>query len=86
MVIFDAFTLPIILLAFPLNQPKILAASDAFRFIVLVLVALQLIPIIGPAGAANAKIGAKVAGFLLLLLYIWRKNPLPSQSDAQNKD
>jgi Na+-driven multidrug efflux pump len=36
-------------------------------------VALVLIPLMGPAGAAVAKIGAKVAGFLLIFLFLLRK-------------
>jgi PST family polysaccharide transporter len=70
MVLFDVFTVPVILLAFPLNQPKLLAAADGLRMVVVLGVALVLIPLMGPAGAAVAKIGAKVAGFLLIFLIL----------------
>jgi Na+-driven multidrug efflux pump len=73
MVLFDVFTVPVILLAFPLNQPKLLAAADGLRMVVVLGVALVLIPLMGPAGAAVAKIGAKVAGFLLIFLFLLRK-------------
>lgn len=74
MVLLDVFTMPVILLAFPLNKPRLLAAADGLRAAVLLGVALLLIPLIGPAGAATAKIVAKVAGFLLVLLFLLRKS------------
>ncbi|MFZ0546301.1 MAG: oligosaccharide flippase family protein [Candidatus Promineifilaceae bacterium] len=70
MVLLDLFTLPVILLAFPLNQPRLLAAADGLRMVVLFGGALLLIPIFGPGGAAAAKIVAKVAGFLLILIFL----------------
>ena len=74
MVIFDAFATPFILLVFPLDRPKLYAASSALQAIVLLLLAAWLIPQIGTPGAAVAKIVARIAGFLLILwrLRLWR--------------
>jgi O-antigen/teichoic acid export membrane protein len=71
MVIFDTFTLPVILLAFPLNRPRLLAAADALRAGVLVVVALLLVPVVGPGGAVAAKIVAKGFGFLVIVFFLW---------------
>jgi O-antigen/teichoic acid export membrane protein len=73
MVIFDVFSLPVILLAFPLNRPRLLAAADALRAGVLVVVALLLVPVVGPGGAAVAKIVAKGVGFLVIVFFLWRR-------------
>ncbi len=74
MVIIDAFATPIILLVFPLERPKLYAASSALQAIVLVVLAAWLIPLMGTPGAAVAKIVARLAGFLLVLwrLRLWR--------------
>lgn len=69
LVIFDAFALPIILLVFPLERPKLYAASFGLQVILLVLLSAGLIPEMGPSGAAVAKIVARMAG---LALVIWR--------------
>ncbi len=66
-VIFDVFTTPVLLLAFPLNQPKLLAAADALRAGTLALAGAWLIPTQGPVGAVAAKFGARVAGAVLIL-------------------
>lgn len=81
MVIIDAFATPIILLVFPLERPKLYAASSALQAIVLLVLAAWLIPLIGTPGAAVAKIVARVAGFVLVFwrLRLWR---LSIQDDA----
>jgi O-antigen/teichoic acid export membrane protein len=66
--------MPLILLAFPLNQPRLLAAADGLRAAVLFALALLLIPVLGPQGAVAAKITAKVAGFLLIFLFLLRQS------------
>jgi O-antigen/teichoic acid export membrane protein len=71
-VLFDVFTLPIILLAFPFNQPRLLTAAEGLRMVVLFGSALLLIPLLGPAGAAAAKIVARVSGFLLVCIFLLR--------------
>lgn len=74
LVIFDAFALPIILLVFPLERPKLYAASFALQVIILVLFAAWLIPQMGPSGAAVAKIVARMAGLVLIgwRLRLWQ--------------
>ena len=70
----DAFALPFILLVFPLERPKLYAASTALQVAFLVLLAAWLIPTIGPSGAAVAKIIARLAGLVLVIwrLRVWR--------------
>jgi O-antigen/teichoic acid export membrane protein len=73
-VIIDAFATPVILLVFPLERPKLYAASTALQAIILLLLAAWLIPIMGTPGAAVAKIVASFTGFLLVVwrLRLWR--------------
>ncbi|UCG25062.1 MAG: oligosaccharide flippase family protein, partial [Chloroflexota bacterium] len=73
-VIVDAFALPFILLVFPLERPRLYAASTALQVVLLVLLTAWLIPTIGPSGAAVAKIIARVAGLILVIwrLRVWR--------------
>jgi O-antigen/teichoic acid export membrane protein len=61
-VVFDLMTTPLLLLAYPLNAPRVLAASDALRVATLVVLAAALVPGLGPVGAALAKVGAKIVG------------------------
>jgi O-antigen/teichoic acid export membrane protein len=70
-VIFDLLTTPLILLAYPMNAPRVLAASDVLRVTTLVLMAAPLVPVLGPSGAALAKLGAKVAGAAFTLAALW---------------
>lgn len=82
-VIFDIFTTPLLLLAFPLNQPQLLAAADGLRAGTLVLIAIWLIPAYGPTGAVVAKLGAKVAGAGLTLVVLWRQLSKTGQPRVQ---
>jgi O-antigen/teichoic acid export membrane protein len=66
-VIFDLLSTPFLLLAFPLNSPGLLAASDLVRVLTLVLVGVWLIPTIGPAGAVLAKMASRIAGATVTL-------------------
>ncbi|HYY89099.1 MAG TPA: oligosaccharide flippase family protein [Chloroflexota bacterium] len=70
-VVFDLLTTPLLLLAFPLNAPRVLAASDVVRVALLVGLASALVPVLGPVGAALAKLGAKVAGAAVTLAALW---------------
>lgn len=73
-VIIDALTLPVILVVFPLERPKLYAASMALQVGLLVLLAAWLIPVMGAPGAAVAKILARFSGFVLVVwrLRLWR--------------
>ena len=70
-VVFDLLTTPLILLAYPMNAPRVLAASDVLRVTTLVCMAAPLVPALGPSGAALAKLGAKVVGAAFTLLALW---------------
>lgn len=76
-VIFDILTMPLLLLAFPLNRPRLLAAADALRAGTLALVALALIPALGAWGAVAARAAARVAGAALILGALWRRRARP---------
>jgi O-antigen/teichoic acid export membrane protein len=84
-VVFDLLTTPMILLAYPMNAPRVLAASDVLRVATLVLIAAPLVPALGPSGAAVAKLGAKVlgAGFTLgALWWLSARQPRPAAQQA----
>jgi O-antigen/teichoic acid export membrane protein len=82
-VLFDLFANPLILLAFPLNKPRLLAASDLVRLLCLVAGALWLIPLWGLYGAIVAKLLAKLAGAAMTLsavtLALWAGGPQMSE-------
>ena len=71
-VIFDVMTTPLLLLAFPMNRPRLLAAADALRAVTLAVIAVALIPSLGAWGAVVAKAAAKVAGAALIIVILWR--------------
>jgi O-antigen/teichoic acid export membrane protein len=70
-VVFDLLTTPLILLAYPMNAPRVLAVSDVLRVAILVVLAAPLVPALGPSGAALAKLGAKVVGAAFTLAALW---------------
>jgi PST family polysaccharide transporter len=72
-VIFDILTMPLLLLAFPLNRPRLLAAADAVRAATLALAGLALIPALGAWGAVAARAAARVAGAALILVALLRR-------------
>jgi O-antigen/teichoic acid export membrane protein len=75
-VVFDLFTTPVVLLAYHHGRPQLLAGADLLRVGVLVLVGALLIPAAGPlggvTGAVVARLVAKVAGVLLIVLCLPR--------------
>lgn len=75
-VIFDLITAPLVLLAFPFEAPKVLAASDGIRVAVLFALSAVLIPVAGPLGAAAAKLAAKLAGTIFALVILSRRRPV----------
>lgn len=87
-VIFDVMTTPLLLLAFPLNRPRLLAAAGVARAGTLAIVALALIPSLGAWGAVAAKLAAKIAGAALIIGVLWRSQrvaPLPPH-EADTED
>src|SRR5712692_150487 len=85
-VIFDVFTLPLLLLAYPLNQPKLLTVGDALRVLTLAIIATWLTPIYGPSGAVLGKFAAKAVGAVLTLAVIFRILCRASPGQAQRSD
>ena len=72
LVIIDIFAWHLILLAFPFNQPKLLAAADALRAATMLSTAVWLVPIYGPLGAVAGKFAAKIAGAIFTLVALRR--------------
>lgn len=61
-VLFDLITSSLILLAFPLNRPRVLAAAEWLRVVVLGAAGALLIPAFGGFGAALARFLSRVSG------------------------
>lgn len=79
---FDLLTLPVLLLAFPLDAPRLIATSHLVRIIVMLAASALLIPLWGGAGAAVAKLLAKVLGALFMgavLAIVWRRRLVTEQ-------
>lgn len=68
----DLFATPLLLLVFPLNRPQDLASVEAVRAGVLLPVALWLIPVYGPVGAALSRLASRIAGLLIILTFLAR--------------
>lgn len=71
-VIFDLMVTPLLLLPYHYDRPEVLAVADALRVIALALIGVWLIPIVGPAGAVAARLGAGVVGAALVLALLAR--------------
>ncbi|GAB4445822.1 MAG: hypothetical protein Kow00120_15900 [Anaerolineae bacterium] len=69
-VLFDLLTTPVLLLAFPMDMPRLIAAADALRVLTLLGASAALIPVWGLYGAAIAKLAAKVAGAALIVIAV----------------
>jgi len=80
--IVDLFAAPVLLLAFTVERPKLIAAADAARLIALLVTALLLVPMIGAYGLVFAKLAASLAGFSLTVLALGWGRRL-SSPDAQ---
>ncbi len=71
-VLFDLATSSLFLLAFPLNKPRLLAATDWLRVGVLGLVGWLLIPRYGAFGAVMSRLLARVTGTAVALVGLRR--------------
>jgi len=80
--IVDLFAAPVLLLAFTVERPKLIAAADAARLIALLVTAPLLVPMIGAYGLVFAKLAASLAGFSLTVLALGWGRRL-SSPDAQ---
>lgn len=83
-VIFDLFTTPLLMLSFPLNQPRLLAAADGLRAVTLGLVGLALIPRYGPMGAIAAKFASRLVGAAVTFVFLRRAAPGLTQKSDPN--
>jgi O-antigen/teichoic acid export membrane protein len=84
-VIFDLFTIPVQLLAFPLDIPQRIVLSDVVALIVLLLGLIVFVPAWGLYGAVAAKLAANVAGFLVIGLAIARAlRQLPEEASSSS--
>ncbi|HEX7103568.1 MAG TPA: oligosaccharide flippase family protein [Nitrolancea sp.] len=77
----DLFAAPVLLLAFTVERPKLIAAADAARLIALLVTALLLVPVLGASGLVFAKLAASLAGFALTVVALgwrsWLSSPEP---------
>jgi len=71
-VIFDVLATPIVLLPLAYRRPRQMAAADALRVATLGVVALILVPLLGPVGAVIARLAARVAGAGLVVTLLGR--------------
>lgn len=72
--IVDLFAAPVLLLAFTVERPKLIAAADAARLIALLVTAVLLVPVLGAYGLVFAKLAASLVGFALTALALgWRR-------------
>ena len=65
-VLMELFTVPLILLAYPMNMPRLIAVSDGLGVAVLIAAAGFLIPLWGMYGAALAKLAAKTLSAVVI--------------------
>lgn len=68
--VFDVILNPLLLLAYPLDMPRHIAASHGVRVVVMLLAGSMLVPGWGGAGAALAKLAAKTVGALFLGIFL----------------
>jgi hypothetical protein len=79
-VIFDLLTMPLILLAFPMQQPRALALSDIMRVVTLLIGLTWLVPVGGLIGAVIAKFLSRLAGAAVVLFVVVKVSVTKSSS------
>ena len=72
-VLLDLLASPLVLLALPLNRPRLLAASDGVQVLLLVAVGAAAIPLWGAYGAVLARFIARAGGILVTTAPILRQ-------------
>ncbi|MBV9172684.1 MAG: oligosaccharide flippase family protein [Chloroflexi bacterium] len=82
-VLFDVFTMPLLLLPLTYRRPWQMAAADALRAATLGAVGATLVPWYGAYGAIAARATARAAGAVLVLSLVWRNARDPGQRTAQ---
>ncbi len=84
-VIFNIFTIPIQLLAFPLDIPQRIVLSDVVGLGVFLLALVAFVPAWDLYGAVAARLVANIAAFLVIALAIaraWHHLPKAASSTA----
>ena len=72
-VLLDLFVTPLVLLALPLDQPRLLAASDAIQVLVLLGAGAMLVPLWGVYGLVVARLASRLGGALVALPPLLRR-------------
>jgi O-antigen/teichoic acid export membrane protein len=72
-VLFDLLVNPILLLVFPLDMPRLIAAANGARVVILITTASLLVPMWGMQGAVLAKLAATLTGAILSGAFIGRR-------------
>jgi len=70
--IVDVFAAPVLLLAFPANRPRLIAAADALRVVAFLAVAALMVPRVGVFGLVWARLCASVAGVTVTAVVLGR--------------
>lgn len=87
-VLLDLLTVPILLLAFPMDLPRVIAGSDGVRVAGLLGAGLLLIPSWGMAGAAVAKLVGKIGGAALtgaaILIHLRKADEINGPADHES--
>ncbi len=65
---FELFATPLLLLAFAFDRPRLIAGAEAARAGALAAAGLWLIPALGPAGAAAARLVSRLVGVLVVVV------------------
>lgn len=73
--IFNVVVMPLLMLAFTYDRPRLIALSDGLRALTLLVVALVLVPGFGTTGAIVAKFIAAGVGSVVILVFLLRVLP-----------
>jgi O-antigen/teichoic acid export membrane protein len=71
--IFNVIVMPLLMLAFTFDRPRLIALSDGLKALTLLVLAVALIPHFGTSGAIVAKFIAAVTGSAVVLVFLWRE-------------
>ncbi len=69
----DIIAMPMLMLAYTVDRPKLIVAADASRVIVLAIGAVLLLPLVGVYGLVVAKLLASLAGFVWTAVALMRQ-------------
>jgi O-antigen/teichoic acid export membrane protein len=75
LVMFDIFTTPLLLLAFPFERPQLLTLNDALRLAIFVPLVFWFIPGYEAMGVIIAKFVSQIVAIGFTLALLWHKRP-----------